>query len=66
MRGKYRGCEIWVRKEKCLAGYYLIYYDIFDGTYHVDCGFYDIEDAVRSVYNEMKIAVDDYKDNLNI
>ena len=62
MKSIYRGFEIEVKREKCLAGYPLVYYSIFrisDG-WEFDGGFYDTNDTVRSVMSDMKSKVDDY------
>lgn len=62
MKATYKGFEIEVKREKCMAGYLLVYYSIFrisDG-WEFDSGFYDTEDTVRSVMSSMKHKVDDY------
>ena len=62
MKTHYRGFEIEVKREKCLAGYPLVYYSIFrisDG-WEFDSGFYDTNDTVRSFMSDMKAKVDDY------
>jgi hypothetical protein len=65
MKSIYRGFEIEVKREKCLAGYPMIYYSIFrisDG-WELTSGFYDTEDTVRSFLKDMKATVDDYYEN---
>lgn len=65
MKSIYRGFEIEVTREKCLAGYPMIYYSIFrisDG-WELTSGFYDTEDTVRSFLKDMKATVDDYYEN---
>ena len=61
MKGKYKGCEINVTKEKCLGGWNMIYYSIYDDGFEVTSGFSDSEDKVRDFYNDMKEIVDDYR-----
>jgi hypothetical protein len=61
MKGKYKGCEINVTKEKCLGGWNMIYYSIYDDEFEVTSGFSDSEDKVRDFYNDMKEIVDDYR-----
>lgn len=65
MKSTYRGFEIEVKREKCLAGYPLVYYSVFrlsDSWDMVD-GFMDTEDTVRTVLKDMKAIVDDYYEN---
>lgn len=65
MKSIYRGFEIEVKREKCLAGYPLVYYLVFrlsDGWDMVD-GFMDTEDTVRTVLKDMKSIIDDYYEN---
>jgi hypothetical protein len=65
MKTTYRGFEIEVTREKCLAGYSLVYYSIFrksDGL-EIYSGFYDTEDTVREVIKDMKSTVDDFLEN---
>lgn len=65
MKSIYRGFEIEVTREKCLAGYPMIYYSIFrlsDG-WELTSGFYDTADTVRSFLKDMKATVDDYYEN---
>jgi hypothetical protein len=58
----YRGFEIDVHRDKCLAGYNLAYYSAFrisDG-WELTSGFYDTADTVRDIIKDMKGLVDDY------
>lgn len=62
MKANYKGFEIEVKREKCLAGYSLVYYSIFrisDG-WELAGGFYDTADIVRTIIKDMKAMVDDY------
>lgn len=63
MKGKYKGCDIEVTKEKCLGGWDMIFYNIFDDGFEVTSGFYDSSDKVRDFYNDLKEVVDDYRLN---
>lgn len=60
MKISYKGCDIDVTREKCLAGYPLLYYSIFrkfDG-YEITSGFQDSSDKVRDMIKYMKDRVD--------
>ena len=61
MRILYRTFEIHVWREKCMAGYTLLYYSIFrsDG-FELDSGFMDTADTVRFMLSEFKKRVDAY------
>lgn len=63
MKINYKGCEIEVKREKCLAGYDLIYYNIFDDGFEVTSGFSEGEDKVRDFANDLKNIVDDYREH---
>lgn len=61
----YRGFDIDVTKEKCMAGYKLTYYSIFrksDG-YELTSGYSDDNDTVRTWIKIMKGRVDGFFDN---
>ncbi len=65
MKVNYRGFEIDVHRDKCLAGYSMVYHSVFrksDG-WELDSGFYDTSDTVREVIKDMKSTVDDYIKN---
>ena len=61
MKTTYRGCEIEVTREKCLGGWDMIYFDIFDDGFEVTSGFSETTDTVREVIEDMKKVVDDYR-----
>lgn len=68
MKVIYKGFEIDVRREKCLAGYPLLYFTVMrlsDGWFFQD-GFYDSEDTVKDTIEGMKNLVDDYLENPEI
>lgn len=65
MKVNYKGFEIEVKRENCMAGYPLVYFSIFrisDG-WEIANGFYDTADTVREVIKDMKVQVDDYLEN---
>ena len=58
----YKGFEIDVRREKCMAGYNLVYRNVFrisDG-YQLWGDFSDDEDTIRTHINCMKFHIDEY------
>jgi len=62
---EYRGFDISVIKEKCLAGYKLTYFSVFrksDG-YEMTSGFSDDNDTVRTWIKMMKGRVDGFIDD---
>jgi hypothetical protein len=61
MKGSYKGCEIEVTKEKCLGGWNMLFYSIFDDGFEVTSGFSESEDTIKDFYNDLKNVVDDYK-----
>jgi len=63
MKGTYRGCEIEVTKEKCLGGWDMLFYSIFDDGFEVTSGFSVAEDTIKDYYNSLKNIVDDYREH---
>jgi hypothetical protein len=62
MKVKYRGFEIEAKREKCLAGYSLLYFYVMricDGWFMAD-GFTEGEDKIRDFIRYMKDRVDEY------
>lgn len=61
MKIRYRGFEIEVKREKCLAGYNLLYYTVVrdDGYFLIDRFSYSA-DTVREMIGYLKQNVDDY------
>lgn len=61
---KYKGYEIDVKREKCLAGYDLLYYSVYtpDGE-EIICSFEDSAETVREKVKHMKGCVDDHIEN---
>jgi hypothetical protein len=65
MKVEYRGFDISVTKEKCLAGYKLTYFSVFrksDG-WELTSGFSDDNDTVRTWIKMMKDRVDGFIDD---
>jgi len=64
MKKDYRGFEITVKREMCMAGYDLIYYDIFrkSDLWELTSSYRD-GGYVREVMKECEEMVDDYYKN---
>lgn len=60
MRAIYRGHEIKVWRERCMAGYPLLYYSIFRESDGYECtsGFTEGADTVRDFLGYMRERVD--------
>jgi hypothetical protein len=60
MKTIYRGHEIDVKRERCLAGYALLYYSVFrvGDWYEVTSGYEDSAETVRDMVGHMKARVD--------
>jgi hypothetical protein len=63
MKGKYKGCDIEVTRDKCLGGWDMLFYSIFDDGFEVTSGFSDSSDKIKDFYNDLKEVVDDYRLN---
>ena len=61
MKTIYRGCEIEVTREKCLGGWSMIYFSVFDNGFEVTSGFSESSDTVLEFIKDMKDLVDYYK-----
>lgn len=59
MKGKYRGCNIEVRR--CDEGF--LTFAVFDDGYEVTSGFTNGSDTVRDYFSYLKSVVDDYKEH---
>ena len=59
MKGKYRGCDIEVRR--CDEGF--LTFAVFEDGYEVTSGFSNGSDTVRDYFSYMKSVVDDYKEH---
>jgi hypothetical protein len=65
VKEQYKGFEINVEREKCLAGYSMLYYSIFhisDG-WELTSGFEDSAETVQEKIEHMKEIVDNYLEN---
>jgi hypothetical protein len=63
MKVTYRGCEIEVTREKCLGGWDVVYFSVFDDGFEVTSGFSESSDTVREFIKDMKKIVDDYREH---
>ena len=55
MKTTYRGCEIEVARDKCLGGWDMLFFSVFDGNYEVTSGFSESSDTVREFMKDMKM-----------
>jgi hypothetical protein len=65
MKRNYKGFEINVRREKCLGGWPMLYFDIFrlsDGWHFVG-NFEDSRETVKDKIKQCREMVDDYFEN---
>jgi len=62
MKVKYRGFEIMVERDKCLAGYELLYYYIMrlSDYWILEDSFSDTADSVRDMIKYLKQHVDSH------
>lgn len=58
---KYKGYTIDVKREKCLAGYPLLYYSVYtpDGE-EIICSYEDSAEKVTDMVKHMKMRVDEH------
>lgn len=63
MKTLYRDCDIEVTREKCLGGWDMIYFSVFDGGFEVTSGYSESNDTVREFIKDMKNLVDDYREH---
>jgi hypothetical protein len=61
MKTTYKGFKIEAHREKCMAGYKLLYYSVYtsDGV-EVTVGYEDSDEKVRDKVEQLKEVVDDY------
>ena len=65
MKVNYRGFDVDAHREKCMAGYPLLYYSVFrksDG-YELTSGYTEGSDTVREYIGYMKDRVDEFIKN---
>jgi hypothetical protein len=60
MKRNYRGFELEVYREKCLAGYPLLYYSIYQGGHELVCSFEDSDEKISTKIKYLKNWVDDF------
>lgn len=58
MKSKYRGYDLEVVRDNCMAGYPLLYYSIFKDGEEIDNSFEDSEETVRGKLKQLKKEVD--------
>ena len=63
MKTIYKDCEIEVTRDKCLSGWDMLFYSVFDDGFEVTSGFSESSDTVREFIKDLKRLVDDYREN---
>lgn len=58
MKTMYKGFELEARREKCLAGYDLLYYTVFKDGYEWNSGFEYSDETISNKIKELKNDVD--------
>ena len=66
MKTYYRNFELEAHREKCMAGYSLLYFTICD-QYDLEwnCGFQDSSEHVREIIKDLKQWVDEFYENID-
>jgi hypothetical protein len=62
MKVNYKGFELEAKREKCMAGYPLLYFTIYQDGYEHVCNFEDSAETVQSKIKDLKAWVDDFID----
>lgn len=65
MRVSYKGFEVEVKRDKCLAGYSMLYYTVFqiESGFCLADGFEDSSETTRGKVKQLKLLIDDYIEN---
>lgn len=63
MKTTYRGCEIEVTKDKCLGGWDMLFFSVFDNGFEVTSGFSESNETVREFVKGLKEVIDDYREH---
>jgi hypothetical protein len=63
MKTTYKGCEIEVTKERCLGGWNMLFYSVFDDGLEITSGFSESSDTVKDFIKGLKNIVDNYREN---
>lgn len=63
MKTVYKGCEIEVARDKCLGGWDMLFYSVFDNGYEVTSGFSESSDTIREFAKGLKEVVDNYREH---
>lgn len=66
MKTTYRGCEIEVTRDRCLGGWSVLFFSVFDDGLEITSGFSETSDTVRAFAKGLKEVVDDYKEHPEI
>ena len=60
----YKGFGINIAREKCMAGYSLLYYSVYTpDKEEIICSFEDSAEKVKTMIKHMKMRVDEYISN---
>ena len=63
MKTTYKGCEIEATKDKCLGGWDMIFFSVFDDEFEVTSGFSESSETIREFIKGLKEVVDDYREH---
>jgi hypothetical protein len=61
MKTVYKGCEIEVNIDKCLGGWDMLFFSVFDDGFEVTSGFSESSETIREFIKGLKEVVDDYR-----
>ena len=60
----YKGFTIDVSRQKCMAGYNLLYYSVYTpDKEEIICSYEDSAETVRTTVKHMKMRIDEYIEN---
>lgn len=57
----YKGCEIEATRDKCLGGWDMIFFSVFDDGFEVTSGFSESSETIIECIKGLKEIVDDYR-----
>ena len=63
MKTIYKGCEIEVTRDRCLGGWDMLFFSVFDDGLEVTSGFSESSETVREFIKGLKEVVDNYRDH---
>lgn len=61
MKTIYKGCEIEATRDKCLGGWGMIFFSVFDNGFEVTSGFSESSETIIEYIKGLKEIVDDYR-----